>query len=216
MAAVVQISQRFVIVNGDSALVAGARLLPWAILTPGGSTLGAILMGKPKVPPIYLLVLGSLLEIAGVVGLSKTSTSLQISSSQYGFQIMGGAGIGICSVALAMLVPYVTEKKDLAVGTGAVTQFRILGGVIGLSIVTSVSTRVIRHDLLDFLPQPQADRLLDRTETIQYLHGAVRSAVRETFGRGYNLQMTILIGFAVAQIPATLLMWRRKQIVVSS
>jgi hypothetical protein len=31
---------------------------------------------------------------------------------------------------------------------------------------------------------------------------------------GYNLQMIVLCGFAAAQIPAALLMWRKKQITV--
>ncbi|KAL9621738.1 MAG: hypothetical protein Q9160_003856 [Pyrenula sp. 1 TL-2023] len=216
VSAVVQIPQRFMTVNGKSAIAAGVRLLPWAILTPAGSTLGAVLMGRPKIPPIYLLILGSALELAGVVGLSQTSSSLPIRSSQYGFQVLGGAGVGVCSVALAMLVPYVTEKRDLAVGTGAVTQFRILGGVIGLSIVTSVSLRSIRENLSSVVPPLQVETLLDRTDTIQLLQGATRKAVREIFGNGYNLQMTILIGFAAAQSLGIVLMWRRKSIVVSS
>lgn len=110
---IVQIPQRFMTVNGLSPLAAGSRLLPFAALVPGGSTLAAIAMGRMKLPPTYILLAGSIFETAGVVGLSKSSTQPAISASQYGFQILAGAGVGCFNVALALLVPYVTEKRDL-------------------------------------------------------------------------------------------------------
>lgn len=102
----------------------------------------------------------------------------------------------------------------IAIGTGAVAQFRVLGGITGLSIVTCVSTPSIRRDLSHLLSASQVNTLLDRTEVLGVLPDAIKPAIRRVFGDGYNLQMTIMIGFAVAQIPATLMMWRKKPMVV--
>ena len=101
-------------------------------------------------------------------------------------------------------------------GTGIVAQFRMLGGLIALSIVTCVSTPVIRHKLSHILSALQVETLLDQTEVLGLLPEAKQEIVRRIFGQGYNLQMRILIGFAVAQFPAVALMWRRKAIILQS
>jgi hypothetical protein len=38
----------------------------------------------------------------------------------------------------------------------------------------------------------------------------MQTSIRTIFGQGYNVQMVIMIGFAAAQIPASLLMWTKK------
>lgn len=93
-------------------------------------------------------------------------------------------------------------------------QFKILGGMAVLAIVTSVMNRSIRNNLLTFLPVEEVVKLLDATKVLSTLPEDLQEQVRGVFGRGYNLQMKIIIGFAAAQIPATLLMWTKKPIMV--
>jgi hypothetical protein len=83
-----------------------------------------------------------------------------------------------------------------------------------LAIVTSVMNRWIRSELEKFLPIEQVALLLQTTDVISKLPEAAQSQVREVFGRGYNLQMKIMIGMAAAQLPSTLLMWTKKPIMV--
>jgi len=83
-----------------------------------------------------------------------------------------------------------------------------------LAIVTSVMNRWVRSELEIFLPIEQVELLLQRTDVISTLPEAAQSQVREIFGRGYNLQMKIMIGMAAAQVPSTLLMWTKKPIMV--
>ena len=109
---IVQIPQRFMTVNGISPFQAAVRLLPFGCFVPAISTIAAIAM-KKRVPPIYILFIGGILEIIGTVGLSKTSVSSEISASQYGFQILTGSGVGCFNAALILLVPFVVESKDL-------------------------------------------------------------------------------------------------------
>ncbi len=98
--------------NGLSPFDAGVRLLPFGVLVPGMSSLAAMLM-KKLIAPIYILIAGSILEIIGTVCLSMTGTSPNIYTSQYGFQILIGSGVGFTNAALLLLVPFVMKRQDL-------------------------------------------------------------------------------------------------------
>jgi hypothetical protein len=82
-----------------------------------------------------------------------------------------------------------------------------LGGLVGIAIVTSVSTPYIRSHLSDILSVELAASLLERTELIQQLPPDTLERVRMLFGEAYNLQVKVLIGFAAAKLPVTALMW---------
>lgn len=94
-----------------------------------------------------------------------------------------------------------------AVAMGAVTQFRIMGGALGLAIATNVLNTYVKSHLSASIAPQQVSTILSSAEEINVLDPAVRSTVRAIFGHGYNLQMEVLIGFGAAQIPASLLMW---------
>ncbi|KAF4631031.1 hypothetical protein G7Y89_g7102 [Cudoniella acicularis] len=202
--------QRFQTVNGDSNMAAGIRLIAFGLLAPAGSVLSAAIIGKTKIPPIYHILLGSILEVIGTTGLSRIPVTFAIAPSQYGWQVVTGLGVGFCNAPLMLLVNNATTKRDQAVGTAAITQFRVLGGILGLAIVISVMNRVIRSELLQVLPVETVDQLLQTTEIIQQLSESSQATVRAIFGKGYNGQMKILIGFAAAQLPSTALMWTKK------
>lgn len=87
--------------------------------------------------------------------------------------------------------------------------------MIGIAIVVSVMNRVIRSSLLQVLSPPEVAAVLQSTDIISSFPESVQASVRATFGKGYNLQMSIMIGFAAAHIPATFLMWTKKPIMVT-
>jgi hypothetical protein len=72
----------------------------------------------------------------------------------------------------------------------------------------------MRPKLLRLLLPAQVDALLEYTSTLATFPEVTQLAVRSSLGEGFNLQMTVLIGFAAAQLPATLLMWTKKSVVV--
>jgi hypothetical protein len=78
---------------------------------------------------------------------------------------------------------------------------------VGLAIVVSVSTPYIRSRLNGIVSPEMALLLLEKTETISMLSPEASEGVRTLFAESYNLQIRILIGFAVAKIPVTALMW---------
>jgi hypothetical protein len=97
---------------------------------------------------------------------------------------------------------------------GSIAQFRVLGGAIGLAIVTTVLNGFVRPRLAAYMSREQIDVLLQSAEAVTTFTPATQTMIRNTFAEGYNLQMKILAGLAAAQIPGSILMWQRKQIVV--
>lgn len=110
---IVQIPQRFMIVDRLSPIDSGVRLLPFAAVMVSTSVLVTVAIAKFKVFAVTSLILGALLEIAVVAGFSRASTHVGIEPSQYVFQILAGVCVGICNIILLLLTPHLVEKEDL-------------------------------------------------------------------------------------------------------
>lgn len=93
-------------------------------------------------------------------------------------------------------------------------QFRVMGGVIGLAIVTTAFNGLVRGKLGSLLSPIHLETLLRSPETITLLPASLQDTVRAVFADGYTLQIKILAGLAAGQIPAALLMWEKNQIMV--
>lgn len=108
-----QIPQRFVIVNKLSTIEAGVRLLPFAVVMTATTMVMAIVLGKSKIPAVYWLLFGGVLQVAGISGFSQLSTDIPVQGSQYGFQVLVGFGIGLFNVVLLLLTPHIVDKRYL-------------------------------------------------------------------------------------------------------
>jgi hypothetical protein len=96
---------------------------------------------------------------------------------------------------------------------GAVSQLRPMGGVIILAIATSVFNGHVRPGLSQVLGRPMdSGQSILPGEIFATLPSEQLESARAVLAHGYNLQMIVLAAFAAAQIPATLLMWQKKQI----
>jgi len=184
-------------------------------MVPMGAVIVSLLIGKTKIPPIYFLFAGSILEVIGTAGLSQTPAHHKIWKLSYLFQFLAGAGVGCFNGTLTLISPFTFEKRDLGVGTASVAQFKVLGGMAVLAITTSVMDRWVRRQLLQTtLPLETVELLLQTTDVIDKLSESDKAIVRNIFGRGYNLSMKIMIGMGAANFPSTLLMWTKKPIQV--
>ena len=93
---------------------------------------------------------------------------------------------------------------------GAQTQFRALGGVIGLAIATNALNSYVKSRLSGSLTSEQLANLLQSIETVRLLPADLQDIIRSTFAEGYDLQMRIMIGFGAAQILMLAMMWEKK------
>ena len=93
-------------------------------------------------------------------------------------------------------------------------QFRTIGGTIGLATATGALNSYVKSHLAQILSSDQISALLRTTDAFAALPPELEDSVRKIFAHGYNLQLQIMIGFAAAQLPVSLLMWRKENIVV--
>ncbi|KAI1254222.1 hypothetical protein MGN70_004618 [Eutypa lata] len=209
-----QLPQRLQIVNALSSTQAGVRFIPFTLATPFGSAIASTVAKALKVPPIYLVLFASILQVIGLALMSTLPTFQPVTASQYGYEIIAGFGCGINIALLLLMAPFCVQERDKAVAMGTVTQFRIMGGAIGLAIVTTAFNGLVTGRLGEQLTQGQLAALLQSPATISTFPENVQETIRATLGEGYNLQMAILSGLAAGQIPASFLMWQKKQITV--
>ena len=110
--AIVEIPVRAQAVNGVSALIAGVRLVPFAVLVPIGIFLASGIAGKAKIPPLYLLFVGSVIQIIGFALLSTSSVARDEKTSQYVYQGIAGLGVGINLACLTLMSAFVVEARE--------------------------------------------------------------------------------------------------------
>lgn len=105
------IPQRYQLVYGTSGLDAGVRLIPFTVTIALGTIFASTIAGKLKVPPIYLLLVGSCLQVLGFALLGTLPLTLEIPRQMYGFEIIAGWGCGMNFTLLFVMIPFVNEKR---------------------------------------------------------------------------------------------------------
>ncbi|KAJ5578744.1 MFS general substrate transporter [Penicillium hispanicum] len=206
---------RFEIVNQLSSFDAAVRLIPFTIASPVASILAPTIGKAFRIPLIYLLMVGSAIQIVAFVLLGTVPEQQSIPARQYGYQVLAGFGCGINTPLLTLMTPFATEKRDHAVAMGAIAQFRTMGGSIGLAIVTAIQHSYLRSNLRHFLGGDMVEALLQSTSTLAKLPIGTQDLVRETYAASYNLQMKILAAMAGVQLLTSMMMWRKDPIVAA-
>lgn len=226
-----QLPMRYQVIHGTSPLGAGLRTMPFIGAAPVSSVISATLT-KKGVPPLYLIMVASILEIIGFALMATIPPSAVITTRQYGYQILAGLGCGSNLSLLVLLVPFTVRSKDTctftslshlevkltlnqtAVAMGAVTQFRLIGSAVTLSIINTVRDSYLRSSLKNLLTPYQIRSILEYAPAARAIDLAIRESVLVKVAEGYNLQTKVLAGIAGMQLLAALLMWQKKQIKV--
>ncbi|KAF3013530.1 hypothetical protein E8E14_009194 [Neopestalotiopsis sp. 37M] len=138
--AVIEIPQRYQLVNSATPIQAGVRLLSYSATLPFGIILASALTGKFQLPFLYTLILAASLQIIGFALLSTLPTSVETWPGQYGYNVIAGLGIGISIGAFFAMGPVAVDKKDQHLAVGAGMQCRLLGSALGIAIVNSILT----------------------------------------------------------------------------
>ncbi|RAH86595.1 MFS general substrate transporter, partial [Aspergillus japonicus CBS 114.51] len=209
-----ELPQRFEMVNQLSPLHAAIRFIPFTVAAPVGSILASTVAKMFKVPLLYLLGIGSLMQVVAYVLLGTVSGQHGISARQYGYQVLAGFACGINIPLLTLMTPYATEKRDHAVAMGAIAQLRVMGGCIGLAIITTIHNSYLRSHLTQSLGADVTEKVLQSTGVIATLPGGTQDLIRGTYAASYDLQMKVLAGLAGGQVLATMAMWQRNPIIV--
>lgn len=111
MTVLINLPQRFQAVDGDSPFEAGIRMLPLLLASPVATAVSGQLAGRFKVPPLYLLLFASSLQMVGV-GLASSVPFIS-GNQMYGYEVLMGFGFGMGLVSLLIFMPIVVTRADL-------------------------------------------------------------------------------------------------------
>ncbi|PGH09842.1 hypothetical protein GX51_00529 [Blastomyces parvus] len=211
VAIVVNIPQRAQAVSGLSSVKAGLALLPLLLTSPLATAASGILTSNFKIPPFYLILLGSVLQVIGVgLTCALPTRSFDVSPQQYGYEALMGLGFGLSLTTILTLAPLVIKDPDLGVTMGALTQVRVLGGTISLAICSTILNNDLRPKLASVISPSQLRAISDSLSSIDNLTPAQQTAARLAFGEGYNKQNIFLTAFSGVSLLTSMFIWEKK------
>lgn len=111
--AIIQIPQRFQIVNGRSSERSGILLLPMTIVTPTIATLAGSAVGKRPSICEYITLLGSVFILVGTILMGLLPTGYSIPSAQYGYQVILGIGLGLIMPPVLLILRLTVSQNRL-------------------------------------------------------------------------------------------------------
>ncbi|KAI1264505.1 putative efflux pump antibiotic resistance protein [Xylariaceae sp. FL1019] len=208
-----QLPQRFQLVNHLSALDAGVRVVPFGGAIPIGTILAANILNKTKTPPIFIVLAGAVLQVIGFALMATLPYTPYIPAKMYGFQILAGFGAGANYQTLYLMIPFVVQPRDRAVGVGSANQFRMMGSAFGLAIATTVFNGYALPSLRA-LGIEDYDAVINGQHTASFVDGGSDDAYRRVLAEAYDRQLIVLAVLAAAQIPVAFLMWKKRQVVL--
>lgn len=117
--------------NEVPSLLPDIYLLPLPLYSPSASGLSRHLISNLKIPPLYLRVAKSSLQLKGICLLgSLLSVPLHLKKQQFGCNVIIGLGFGISLNTILIMTPLAVEDKDMAVTMGALTQIPVSDGTL--------------------------------------------------------------------------------------
>ncbi|KAL4875012.1 major facilitator superfamily domain-containing protein [Aspergillus karnatakaensis] len=205
---VVEIPQRFQIVNNCTPVEAGVRLLAFAVTNPLGLILCSALLGR-QIPFVYVALGSIILQVIGLFLLSELTPEVYLWPGQFGYLVLAGLGSGGALAAFYMMFPIVSRIEDQSVSIGTGLQVRMLGAALGIAAATSIQHEYVLEHLSLFLSPEAVDRILVSAQAIATLTSDEEVKTREVYAAAYGLQMKLAGAFAVVQFLGVALVWRR-------
>lgn len=108
----ISLPQRYQLVNELSPLDAGVKFLAYGVPFPYGVVVSSVLAGRFRVPFIYIIGLGTALQIIGFALLSTTPNTVDTWGGQFGYSFIAGLGVGITGGLYTFLNPLSINKKE--------------------------------------------------------------------------------------------------------
>ena len=107
----IQITERFQILNSGSPFNSGARLLPFILTIPLVSFISSAIVAKHRIKHAYALLFGITFQLIGSILFFLLPDSNAIDPAEYGYQILLGFGLGVNNGILVNAVPFMVDKN---------------------------------------------------------------------------------------------------------
>lgn len=111
MVTIIDLPQRFQIINDLSPVKAGIRMLPLLLSSAVGAGITGVLCSKKNLSS-YLLVFANALQIVGTGLFTTLPVTQSIATSQYGFQIIMGLAFGMSLTCLIIIARVESNSAD--------------------------------------------------------------------------------------------------------
>lgn len=111
MVTIINLPERFQIVNAQSPVEAGIRILPLLLLSAVGSGISGAIVSKKNVA-FYVLISSNILELLGTGLLSSLPTSESVPIQIYVYMAILGLGFGSSVVSLMVVTRVEVEVDD--------------------------------------------------------------------------------------------------------
>ena len=108
--AVVNLPQRFQIVDRDGPVIAGVKLLPMMGSSAVGSLAGGVLNSKRNMTA-YTLIASAAFQLLGYGFMSSLGNASPTPQRQFGFQVFLGLGVGLAMLAVTIMGRLHAEPK---------------------------------------------------------------------------------------------------------
>lgn len=116
---VINIPQRFQTVNDLSPISTGIRLLSFTLVASIGGIIANLSVASGRIPVLYVALFFSATTAIGTGLLTTLPTDDSLPKAVYAYEALAGLGGGATFALVILLVPYVVERRDLGMQTGA-------------------------------------------------------------------------------------------------
>ncbi|KAL6233128.1 hypothetical protein BDW75DRAFT_252196 [Aspergillus navahoensis] len=206
---VLELPGRFQILNNTSALTSGIRILPLTLAIAVSSALAGGLTARGRVPPFIVFAIAAALQTVGLGLLYSVPVDSPLSAGLYGYQTLIGAGAGMSLATAILTVPSLVGDKGMSAALGSVTQLRVLGGAVGLSVATNLLNNTVQDRLQGQVGPDVLHNIMKNVSSMAMLSESTQTLVKEAFASGYQRQLLMLLGFCAAEILTLGIMWER-------
>lgn len=200
----VQLPQRFQTVNFTTAERAGILLLPCTLIAPIGALIAGLAV--KKIATEYVLITGAAIICVGTGLLGSLPTHSHLWAGTYGYEIIVGLGMGLCSPPGYMLLSTSVAEKQTSVGTGALNMMRTLGGCVAVAICAALHREYTSDRLPAYLSPEQITAVQTSGAALANMPETLRSNVGGVFGESYNRQFLVMTAFTGLNLLITILL----------
>ncbi|KAK0386274.1 hypothetical protein NLU13_6111 [Sarocladium strictum] len=205
---IVFLPQRFQLMYGLSAMDAGVRPCCFRQREPD-------LVASCREPATSAATYSSdplCLQLIGL-GLMTTlsTTSREFSPAIFGFQVILGLGFGLtlsCVVIVAQTE--VKHDPDVVITISAITQIRVLGGVIGVAMAQAILNHQLTTSLTGKVPSEKIEALLRSASAIRDFTPEQAASTANYYGKRFDLQYEVILGLSGAALLTGIGCWQRR------
>ncbi|KAK7958090.1 MFS general substrate transporter [Apiospora saccharicola] len=185
--------QRFQLQNELRPIDAGLRMLPLLMMSAVGAGIGGAMVRYWNVS-WYILASSFCLQMVALGLMTTLPMTEEVAPAQFGYQSILGLGFGLTLSSITV---------------GAITQIRILGGLIGVAISQAVISELVAGKLERALDRELVEAVLASPRIMATLAPAQRAAAVRAYGEAFNLLNRIAAGMSAAALLGCLGAWRR-------